>query len=230
MPPENKIRLVVADDHPLFILGVRALLAEDKDIELVGEGYNGEHAIELTQRLQPDVLLLDLTLPRISGLEVLHRLSAQKLETKTVIVTAAIDRTTTRNVLMRGARGVLLKHTASDLLCKCVRQVVRGEYWLGRDDVGDLVESLRAPRNAEQLPNGLTQREIDIVAGVSRSASNKEIAWQLGLGEQTIKNHLRRIFEKLNVANRVELALYVVEHKLVPSTRESEETEERAAG
>src|SRR5215831_14389419 len=141
MPPENKIRLVVADDHPLFILGVRALLAEDKDIELVGEGYNGEHAIELTQRLQPDVLLLDLTLPRISGLEVLHRLNALKLETKTVIVTAAIDRTTTRNVLMRGARGVLLKHTASDLLCKCVRHVVRGEYWLGRDDVGDLVES-----------------------------------------------------------------------------------------
>jgi DNA-binding NarL/FixJ family response regulator len=229
MPPERKIRLVVVDDHPLFVLGIRSLLAENDEIDLVGEGYNGEHALELTERLQPDLLLLDLMLPRITGLEVLQRLSMLKLDTKTVIMTAAIDRTTTRNVLIRGARGVLLKHTASELLCKCTRHVMRGEYWLGRDDVGDLVDSLRMPRTAEQLPSGLTQRELDIIAGVSRSASNKEIAWQLGVGEQTIKNHLRRIFEKLNVANRVELALYVVEHKLVPSRDEGQESHERAS-
>ena len=216
MPPEPKIRVVVADDHPLFILGVRALLAEEPQIELVGEGYNGEQALEVTKRRRPDILLLDLVLPRINGLEVLHRLDALKLETRTVVVTAAIERATLRNALIRGARGVLLKHSASELLCKCIRQVMRGEYWIGRDDVGDLVASLKAPGKSDQLPGGLTQREIDIVAGVGRGASNKDIAWQLGLGEQTVKNHLRRIFEKLNVGNRVELALYVVENQLLP--------------
>lgn len=230
MPAHDaRIRIVVADDHPLFTLGVRALLAQDPVLQVVGEAHDGEHTLEVVDKVKPDILLLDLALPRINGLEVLNRLSPMKLDTKTVVVTAAIERAEMRTALIRGARGVLLKHMASDLLCKCVKQVMKGEFWIGRDSVGDLIDALRSPARGEESGAGLTHRERDIVNGVIKGASNKDIAWQLGLGEQTVKNHLRRIFAKLGVANRVELALHAMEHDLVESAENQAEPETAAA-
>jgi DNA-binding NarL/FixJ family response regulator len=217
MPVEQRIRVVVADDHPLFTLGVRALLAHESSMEVVGDAPDGEQALDVVARVRPDVLLLDLALPRINGLEVLNRLETMRLHTRVVMVTAAIDRAEMRTALLRGARGVLLKHTASELLAKCIKQIFAGEYWIGRDGVGDLVDALRNPAKSHADRSGLTHREMDIIGGVVKGASNKDIAWQLGLGEQTVKNHLRRIFAKLNVTNRVELALHVTEHQLIGS-------------
>lgn len=213
MSDEKPIRIVVADGHPLFTLGVRALLAREAGFEVVGDADDGEETLALVDKLRPDVLMLDLALARVSGLEVLRRLSAMRLSTRVLIVTASIDRGDLRVALLRGAQGVLLKHLASDLLVKCLRQVVCGEYWIGRDSVGDLIDAMRnpTPREEAQL---LSQRERDIVSAVIKGASNKDIAWQLGLGEQTVKNHLRRIFAKLGVNNRVELAVHAMEHEL----------------
>jgi two-component system nitrate/nitrite response regulator NarL len=210
---QSPIRIVVADGHPLFTLGVRALLAREPGFEVVGDADDGEDALAALQKHRPDVLLLDLTLSGIHGLEVLRRMVAMDLPTRTVIVTAAIDRADLRTALMRGAQGVLLKHLASDLLVKCVRQVMNGEYWIGRDCVGDLIDAMRNPTTREES-SVLSQRERDIVSAVIKGASNKDIAWQLGLGEQTVKNHLRRIFAKLRVANRVELAVHAMENQL----------------
>jgi two-component system, NarL family, nitrate/nitrite response regulator NarL len=213
MSQQSPIRIVVADGHPLFTLGVRALLAREPGFEVVGDADDGEDALAVLQKHRPDVLLLDLALSGINGLEVLRRMVAMDLPTRTVIVTAAIDRADMRTALMRGAQGVLLKHLASDLLVKCVRQVMNGEYWVGRDCVGDLIDAMRNP-SAREESSVLSQRERDIVSAVIKGASNKDIAWQLGLGEQTVKNHLRRIFAKLRVANRVELAVHAMEHQL----------------
>lgn len=213
MSQQSPIRIVVADGHPLFTLGVRALLAREPGFEVVGDADDGEDALAVLQKHRPDVLLLDLALSGINGLEVLRRMVAMDLPTRTVIVTAAIDRTDLRTALMRGAQGVLLKHLASDLLVKCVRQIMNGEYWVGRDCVGDLIDAMRNP-SAREESSVLSQRERDIVSAVIKGASNKDIAWQLGLGEQTVKNHLRRIFAKLGVANRVELAVHAMEHQL----------------
>jgi two-component system nitrate/nitrite response regulator NarL len=219
MPSEGKIRVLVADDHPIFRIGIRTLIGTEPSIELVGEADDGDKALELVQSLRPDILLLDLHLPRTNGLEVLKRLGPLSLETRTVLLTAAIERGQMRTALVRGAWGVLLKHTATDLLTKCIRQVSRGEYWVGRDSVGDLVDALRNPGRIDENSGGLTARELEIVALIVTGASNKDIAWQLGLNEQTVKNHLRKIFDKLQVANRVELALAAVERRLVNSAR-----------
>jgi len=216
MSQQSPIRIVVADGHPLFTLGVRALLAREPGFEVVGDADDGEGALAVLQKHRPDVLLLDLALSGINGLEVLRRMVAMDLPTRTVIVTAAIDRADMRTALMRGAQGVLLKHLASDLLVKCVRQIMNGEYWIGRDCVGDLIDAMRNP-SAREESSVLSQRERDIVSAVIKGASNKDIAWQLGLGEQTVKNHLRRIFAKLGVANRVELAVHAMEKQLTDS-------------
>ena len=216
MSQQSPIRIVVADGHPLFTLGVRALLAREPGFEVVGDADDGEDALAVLQKHRPDVLLLDLALSGINGLEVLRRMVAMDLPTRTVIVTAAIDRADMRTALMRGAQGVLLKHLASDLLVKCVRQIMNGEYWIGRDCVGDLIDAMRNP-SAREESSVLSQRERDIVSAVIKGASNKDIAWQLGLGEQTVKNHLRRIFAKLGVANRVELAVHAMEKQLTDS-------------
>ena len=216
MSQQSPIRIVVADGHPLFTLGVRALLAREPGFEVVGDADDGEEALAVLQKHRPDILLLDLALSGINGLEVLRRMVAMDLPTRTVIVTAAIDRADMRTALMRGAQGVLLKHLASDLLVKCVRQIMNGEYWIGRDCVGDLIDAMRNP-SAREESSVLSQRERDIVSAVIKGASNKDIAWQLGLGEQTVKNHLRRIFAKLRVANRVELAVHAMENQLTDS-------------
>lgn len=208
------IRIVVADSHPLFALGVRALVDDHPALEVVGEATDGEKTLQILGRTRPDVLLLDAALERIGGLEVLNRLQSMKLPTRAVLVAAAIDGTELRTALIRGARGVLLKHVAGDLMIKCVRQVVKGEYWIGRDSVADLVDALRRSSRAEDPASTLSQRERDIVSAVLKGASNKDIAWQLGLGEQTVKNHLRRIFAKLHVANRVELAVLAMANQI----------------
>lgn len=212
--PELAVRVVIADAHPLFILGVRALLAEESGIEIVGDANDGEKALQTVARTRPDVLLLDAALERIGGLEVLNRLHAMKLPTRPILMAAAVDGVELRTALVRGARGVLLKHMATDLLTKCIRQVMKGEYWIGRDSVAELVDALRRSAKAEEPGSTLSQRERDIVSAVLKGASNKDIAWQLGLGEQTVKNHLRRIFAKLRVANRVELAVHAMAHQI----------------
>lgn len=127
MSQQSPIRIVVADGHPLFTLGVRALLAREPGFEVVGDADDGEDALAVLEKHRPDVLLLDLALSGINGLEVLRRMVAMDLPTRTVIVTAAIDRADLRTALMRGAQGVLLKHLASDLLVKCVRQIMIGD-------------------------------------------------------------------------------------------------------
>src|SRR5688500_7174069 len=199
VPHRSPIRVVVADAHPLFTLGVTTLLSAEPHITVAGEATDGEQTLEVLGRTRPDVLLLDLALERISGLELLSRMAAMKLATRTVVVTAAIDPAELRMALVRGARGVLVKDMATDLVAKCIRQVMQGEYWIGRDKVGDLVEAMRRSAKDKLPGSGLSARERDIVRAVVKGASNKTIAWQLGIGEQTVKNHLRRIFEKLQV-------------------------------
>ena len=210
---DSPIRVVVADTQPLFALGIRTLLSAEPTMHVVGEASDGVRALQVAIRTQPDVLLLDLSLERSAGLDVLSELAALKLATRTIVMTTAIDCTVLRTALLRGARGVLLKHCAGDLLIKCVRQVTRGEYWIGRDNVADLVDALRKSAMPDETSSSLSQREKEIVNAVLKGASNKDIAWQLGLGEQTIKNHLRRIFAKLHVANRVELAIRTMGHQ-----------------
>jgi DNA-binding NarL/FixJ family response regulator len=213
------IRIVIADDHPLVREGLRTLLELQQGFTVVGEAGDGFDAVQLTKDLRPDVLLLDLAMPRMNGLDVLKALADTATEVRTVLLTATIEREETVHALRLGARGVVLKESATQMLYKCIRAVMAGEFWVGHERIGDLMQTLRqierAPAREPSPASRLTRRELQVISAVVEGGSNKDIAKALGLSEQTVKNHLSNIFDKLGVSNRLELALYAVHHRLL---------------
>jgi two-component system, NarL family, nitrate/nitrite response regulator NarL len=218
MPTDTgHIRILIADDHPIFREGLRRLLEAEPRFAVAGEASDGQRAVDLVRTLRPDVLLLDLVMDRMDGLAVLRVLADEPHETRIILLTAAIERTAMVTAVQLGARGVLMKDAATPLLYKCIDCVVAGEYWLGRDTVGDLVSAMRQGATASPpAPRAsLTARELGVVKGVVDGASNKDIAAQFGMSPQTVKNHLSVIFDKLGVSSRLELALYAMHHGLL---------------
>jgi DNA-binding NarL/FixJ family response regulator len=216
------IRIVIADDHPLVREGLRTLLERQPGFAVAGEAGDGLEAVQMTKDLRPDVLLLDLAMPRMNGLEVLKALADSATEVRIVLLTAAIEREETVRAFRLGARGVVLKESATQMLYKCIRSVMAGEFWVGHERIADLMQTLRqieqAPPREASPASRLTRRELQVVAAIVEGTSNKDIAKELGLREQTVKNHLSHIFDKLGVSNRLELALYVVHHRLLAGT------------
>jgi len=213
------VRIVIADDHPLVREGLRTLLELQPGFTVVGEAGDGLDAVQLTKDLRPDVLLLDLAMPRMNGLDVLKALADMATEVRTVLLTAAIEREETVQALRLGARGVVLKESATQMLYKCIRAVMAGEFWVGHERLDDLMQTLRqierAPAREPSPASRLTRRELQVIAAVVEGGTNKDIAKAFGLSEQTVKNHLSNIFDKLGVSNRLELALYAVHHRLL---------------
>jgi two-component system nitrate/nitrite response regulator NarL len=218
MPP---IRIVVADDHTILRDGLKRLLETEADFEVVGEAASGREAIRMVRERAPDVLLLDLSMPDGSGLEVLRALHDAPVSTRTILLTAGIERDEILEALGLGVRGLVLKHSATPLLHKCIRAVVAGEYWLGHDRIPDLIDAVRRLKSPSPATPAqtLTVREMRVIAAVVEGATNREIAEQLGMSEQTVKNHLSHIFDKVGVSNRLELALFAIHHKLIPSAQ-----------
>lgn len=215
---DKHIRIAIADDHPVLREGLRRLLEAEGDFDVVGEAYDGHEALEVTRRLMPDVLLLDVAMPGLPGLEVLRALTASSLPTRIILLTANIGQNDIVKALQLGTRGVVMKDSATQVLMKAIRSVMAGEYWVGPDKVAGLVETIRAdvfrlvPRRF-----GLTPRELEIVAAVTGGYTNKEIARRFALSEETVKHHLTKIYGKVHVANRLELALFAfAEHLIDP--------------
>lgn len=208
----DPISIAVADDHPLFREGVRRSLEAIPDFRILGEAADGLAALHFVQQHRPDVLLLDLALPDVSGLEVLRRLADAQSPTRCLLLTAGVSRQQLLHSLELGARGVVMKEAAGELLFKAIRAVARGEFWIGREAMADWVEYQRRHR---ALPRQtLTIRERDIIAKVLTGCTNREVAQELGISEETVKTHLSSIFRKIGVSNRLELALYVSGGKL----------------
>jgi two-component system, NarL family, nitrate/nitrite response regulator NarL len=225
---QQEIRILIADDHSIFRDGVRKLLEAEGGFTVVGEATTGVEALELVSELRPDILLLDISMPRLTGLEVLRRLSKQPAPMRTILLTASVEKSEIIEALLLGAHGVVPKQSASRMLFKSIRTVMAGEFWVSRDMVSDLVETLRGPSNsglAGAKTMGLTRRELEVIAAVVEGQVNKDIAQTFHISEYTVKHHLTRIFDKLGVSNRVELAMFAVNHELVKMA-ESMRTEE----
>jgi DNA-binding NarL/FixJ family response regulator len=169
--------------------------------------------------LKPDILLLDLAMPRMPGIETLRELASQGSTVRVILLTAAIEKRQIIEALQTGARGVIMKDAATQLLLKGIRTVMAGQFWVGREAVADMVSYLRE-KAAQQPPSpakqyGLTKRELEILSTIVSGLSNKEIAQKFSLSEDTVKHHLTNIFDKVGVSSRLELALFAINHHLV---------------
>lgn len=220
----SPIRIVTADDHPIFRDGLRRLLEAEPGFAVVGEAGSGAEAVRLVIEQKPDVLLLDVGMPDGTGLDVLRKLRELAATVRVVLLTAGAEREDVLEALQLGARGLVLKHSATPLLHKCVRAVAAGEYWLGHDQLPDLIDALRklGERRTPSPVETLTSRELRVIAAVAEGATNKDISDLLGLSEQTVKNHLSHIYDKVGVSNRLELALFAIHHKLLASRRSAD--------
>jgi two-component system nitrate/nitrite response regulator NarL len=215
----EKIRIVIADDHPIFRDGLRMLLEAEQGLAVVGEAGDGEEAVKYARQLEPDILLLDLVMPRSSGLDVLRELAITHSPVRTVVLAAAIEQAQIGMAFQLGARGVVLKESATESLLESIRSVRRGDYWVGRESVPSLVRVLRSLQPPLVTEEGrryfnLTRRELQVIAAVAGGYTNKDMAQKFSLSEQTIKHHLTHIFDKLGVANRLELVIFSISHSL----------------
>ncbi|MBS1873073.1 MAG: response regulator transcription factor [Acidobacteria bacterium] len=215
----KSIRIVIADDHPIVRDGLKKLLALEDDIEVVGEAGDGREVLERVQELEPDVLLLDLRMPNLDGLAALQALQQANRSTRVIVLTASEDKNEFVQAMKLGCSGIVLKQTAPDLIIKSIRKVNAGEIWLDSHTTAAVMRQFSSP--IDMAPTGqsktrerspLSQREREIVALVAQGYKNKEMAEKMFISEQTVKNHLHNIFDKLGVSDRLELALYAI-HK-----------------
>ena len=214
------IRILIADDQPIVRDGLRLLLEAEADFVVAGEASNGQDALHATQQLGPDLLLLDATMPGVPPLDVLRALTAGGVPTRTLLLSANIHPDALVKAVQLGACGIVSKDAPPYLLMKAIRAVMAGQYWIVREDVSELVETLRtlicspqAPKHVERF--GLTQRELEIVSKVCAGYTNKEMARTLSISEDTVKHHLSKIYNKVGMSNRLELALFAIHHDLV---------------
>jgi len=217
----SKIRIVIADDHAIFRDGLRRLLESEPEFEVAGEAADGAEALALVPQVRPDILLLDLAMPRMPGLETLREMAAQQSGVRVILLTAAVENRQMIEALQIGAKGVVMKEAATQILLKAIRTVMAGQYWVGREPVADMAQFLRAHAAGQQHSKaksyGLTRREIEILSTIISGLSNKEIAQKFSLSEDTVKHHLTNIFDKLGVSSRLELALFAINNRLIES-------------
>jgi DNA-binding NarL/FixJ family response regulator len=213
------VRILIADDHPIFRDGLKRLLESEGEFKVIGEACDGVEAVAMARQLIPEIMLLDLAMPRRQGLETLRELASDARSVRVILLTAAAEKEQIVEALQLGARGVVLKDSATQILLKSIRAVMNGEYWVGRESVSNLVQYLRTlvtPPSAFPQRNKyrLTPRELEIIAAVVAGFANKEIAQYFKISEDTVKHHLSNIFDKVGVSSRLELALFAVNQSL----------------
>lgn len=213
---QGTIRVVVADDHAMFREGLCRLIEAEGDIEVIAQAHDGEECLALLKEAKPDILLLDLKMPVRDGFNVLAELKKAHSGLRVIVLTASEDENDFVEAVRLGAKGVVLKQAASESLLVGIRKVHRGEMWIDQRIVAGVMEAMSKPagRGAPRR-SLLTARELEIVALVARGLRNKDVSEQLTISEQTVKNHLHSVYDKLGVSDRLELALYALHHGLV---------------
>lgn len=209
----GKLRVLLVDDHKLFRSGVRALLARQPDFEVVGEAADGLDGVHQARQLKPDIVLLDLDMPGISGREAVRTLTEEVPQTRVLMLTVSEDAGDLLDTLRAGAAGYLLKNIDTEYFVDAIRRAADGESVVSPEMTGKLVAGLKHPAaSASPVKDVLTAREREILVVLARGASNKEIAREFELAESTVKIHVQNILRKLNLNSRVQAAVYAVEH------------------
>lgn len=217
------IRVLLVDDHTLFRNGIKALLRRHKEFEVVGEAGDGLEGVKRAKSLKPDVVLLDIHMPGVSGKEAVRLIREEAPGCQVVMLTVSEDAEDLIAAVQAGARGYLLKNIDTDFLLESLRRAARGESVMAAQMTGKLLAGVRTMGRegaAEESAEKLSPREREIVVLLAKGASNKEIANTLNLAESTVKIHVQNVFKKLNLSSRVQVAVYAVEHGLAPRAEE----------
>ncbi len=209
------IRVLLADDHAIVRKGVRALLVTEPDIQVVGEACDGAEAITQAEALRPDVILMDLVMPKIDGIDATRQITAKLPSTRILVLTSFAADEKVFPAIKAGALGYLLKDSGPEELVGAIRQVYRGEPSLESSIARKLLLELTHPPKKQPLtPDPLTERELEVLRLVAQGCSNKEIAVKLSVSELTIRSHVSNILSKLHLASRTQAALYALQKGL----------------
>jgi NarL family two-component system response regulator LiaR len=205
------IRLLITDDHDVVRQGLRFYLRRDPEIEIVGEAADGEEAVEMARSHTPDVVLMDLLMPRMDGIEATERIRAELPEVEVVALTSVLEDAAVTGAIRAGAIGYLLKDTKAEELSAAIKGAAAGQVQLAPEAAARLVREVRVPERPEEL----TERETEVLVGVAQGRANKEIAHRLYVEERTVKAHVSSILRKLNFKSRTQAALYAMRTGLV---------------
>jgi NarL family two-component system response regulator LiaR len=210
----DTIRILVSDDHAIIRRGIRAMLAVVPDIEVIGEAANGEIAVAETERLQPDVVLMDLMMPVMDGIEATRRIKNHQPQARILVLTTFAGEDKIFPAIKAGALGYHLKDSSPEELIDAIRQVYRGESSLHPTIARKVLQELSHPSQAQPTPDPLTQRELEVLQLVAQGIENREIAEKLVISETTVRTHVSNILGKLHLASRTQAALYALREGL----------------
>jgi DNA-binding NarL/FixJ family response regulator len=212
----KRITVVIADDHPIVLAGLETLLRREPDINVIDRCTDGIETLRAVAKHRPDILILDLRMPRADGVAVLRQMSGDRLPTRVVILAAVVDDEALVEAIRLGVRGIVLKEVAPRFLVDCIREVHAGRQWFEEAAVGEAMDKLvRREAASKEIGAILSRREIEVVRAVAKGLRNREIAEQLGIAEGTVKLHLHTIYMKLRVDGRTALVVKLNEKSFV---------------
>jgi DNA-binding NarL/FixJ family response regulator len=220
MIPSEQLKVIIADDHALFRRGLEMVLEKEPDIEVVGEAHDGEQAVERAQALMPDVMLMDVRMPRGTGIEATQKIKELMPHVKILMLTHSDDEADLYESIKAGASGYLLKEVSTEEVADAVRSVWQGHSRISPAMASKLLNEFqtltkRADERQPLAPPRLTERELQVLRLVAKGLGNRDIATQLYISENTVKNHIRNILEKLQLHSRMEAVIYAVREKLL---------------
>lgn len=210
----ENIRVLIVDDHAVVREGQRALIETEPGMELVGEGADGIEAIQLTKSLKPDVLLIDLLMPRMGGIEAIDKIKAENSKVNILVLTSFAEDEKVFSAIKAGALGYLLKDATPQELLAAIRQVYRGEPSMDSAVAHKLMRELQRSSDLPLTEEPLTEREVDVLKLVAQGLTNQDIAEKLVISERTVRTHVSHILDKLHLANRTQAALYALREGL----------------
>ncbi len=211
------IKVLIADDHSMFRQGLKQILELEDDISVIAQACNGDEAVKFTREKKPDVILMDINMPGINGLQAIKEIKLEKLPSKIIVLTIHEDREYLFKTIQMGAEGYVLKDAEPSVLIEAIRNVFNGQSYIQANMTTELVKefnrvTLHEKEKGEE--NLLTAREIEVLELIAEGMINKEIAKELYISEKTVKNHVSNIFKKLNVSDRTQAAIYAFKHNI----------------
>jgi DNA-binding NarL/FixJ family response regulator len=219
-PASERLRVLIADDHALFRRGLEMVLDSEPDIEVVGEAHDGDQAVDRAAELMPDVVLMDVRMPRRSGIEATQKIKEQLPHVKILVLTNSDEEADLYDSIKAGASGYLLKEISSEEVADSIRSVMQGHSRISPAMASKLLTEFQAMTKREDdrqplAPPRLTDRELEVLSQVAQGKGNRDIAGELFISENTVKNHIRNILEKLQLHSRMEAVIYAVREKLL---------------